>query len=188
MILPATSASLTSILPLRYGKGPFLIQFNVKFPDGEDTQSFQVELANLSEMPHTVFVFMELLSLKAYHGTVIKTGQGTIEAGSLTDVDNAVAAKSLGRLVKYGYEKPISFVEHSKSLKHNEFTVGFVNSGPALAINTIDNTKERGPEGRNDPCFGKVVSGFETLTRIKETDGSSFELVSVERARRSSQQ
>jgi hypothetical protein len=175
--------------PFRYGKGPFIIQFNVQFPDEEGTQSFQVQLASLSEMPHTIFVLMELISLKSYHGTVIKSAdRRIIKAGYLADADNAVATKILDRLVRYGYEKPVSFVEYSPSLQHEDLTVGFVGAGPAIAINTADNTKERGPEGHDDPCFGKVVSGQEILTRIQEAGGdSSIELVSVERVRASQQ-
>lgn len=168
---------------MEYGKGPFIIQFNVKFPGEAQQESFQVQLANLSEMPHTIFVLMELIHLKAYEGTVIKAGDKTLEAGNLADADNAVAVKLLDRLVKYGYEKPVAFREHSELFKHEEFTIGFVEAGPALSINTADNTKERGPEGRDDACFGKVVSGFETITRIQDANGSAIELVSVERVR-----
>lgn len=165
---------------MEYGKGPFLIQFNVQFPDEEETESFQVQLASLSEMPHTIFVLMELIHLKAYHGTVIKAAEGTLEAGNPTDADTSVAVKLLDRLVKYGYEKPVSFREYSETFPHEQYTIGFVDAGPALAINTVDNT--RGPEGRDDPCFGKIVAGFDTLTRIQE-GGSRVQLVSVERVR-----
>lgn len=172
----------------RYGKGPFLIRFNVRFPGEEETESFQVQLANLGDMPHTIFVLMELISLKVYDGTVIKSREeGIIEAGNLVDADHAVSAKVMGRLVKYGYEKPISFVERSDSLHHDELTVGFVNSGPTMAFNTIDNTKKRGPEGSNDPCFGKVVSGYDTLLRIQQSDGAPVELVGVERVKSTQQ-
>jgi len=168
---------------MEYGKGPFLIQFNVQFPDEENTEAFQVQLASLTEMPHTIFVLMELIHLKAYHGTVIKASEGTLDAGSPTDADKSVAVKVWDRLVKYGYEKPVSFKEHSGTFPHEEFTIGFVEAGPALAINTVDNTQVRGPAGRDDPCFGKVVSGFETLTRIQEAGGAPIEIVSVERVK-----
>lgn len=165
---------------MEYGKGPFLLQFNVKFPDKEETESFQVQLASLSQMPHTVFVLMELIHLKIYHGTVIKSIEGGIlEIGNPKDAPTDVSVKLLDRLVKYGYENPIAFREDSGAFTDEELTIGFVESGPTLAINTADNTKERG----SDPSFGKVISGQDVLTRIQEANGSSVELVSVERVR-----
>ena len=170
----------------RYGKGPFLVQFNVRFPESaeDETESFQVQLASLTDMPHTIFVFMELIHLGLYRGTAIKAGDGVIDVGNPAHAEKTVTVKMMDRLVKFGYEKPISIREHSKVFPHEEFTIGFVDIGPSLSINMKDNTKERGPEGRDDPCFGKVVTGFDTLTRIQNAGGSPIELVSVERARK----
>jgi hypothetical protein len=52
--------------------------------------------------------------------------------------------------------------------------------GPSFYINTVDNTQSHGPGGQPtdddfgegeapaDPCFGRVVSGYEVVARIQQ--------------------
>ena len=165
----------------RYGNGPFFIEFVLQFPDDEETASFQIELAPLSDMPHTVFVFMELLTFHLFDGTTILGADGRfVEGGNPTNtIDSAQAVRLSERYAKFGYQPPLAFGEYSPNHPHKEFTIGFVDDGPTFAINMIDNSRLRGPEERNDPCFGKVVSGFETLTRLQNAskEDNGYELV-----------
>jgi len=72
----------------------------------------------------------------------------------------------------------VPFQEYSPSLPHEKFTVGFAGrpGGPDWYISTVDNTRNHGPGsqspdaalfGEADPCFGKVVAGFDVLAAMR---------------------
>jgi len=70
----------------------------------------------------------------------------------------------------------LSYQEYSEEYPHKQWTVGFAGrpGGPDFYINKIDNTLNHGPGGQEhhdlheeaDPCFGKVVDGFDTIQRL----------------------
>jgi cyclophilin family peptidyl-prolyl cis-trans isomerase len=119
---------------------------------------------------------LDLVDLQLFDGTAfIAADANRIEGGSPNHADSDQAAKLHARYAKFGYNRsPLGFNEYSEDYPHTQFTIGFSGSpiaGPALAINLGDETATRGPDEHGmhgDPCFGKVVSGFDTLKRISE--------------------
>lgn len=141
-----------------------------------EPNTFDVELAPLNIMPHSIFTFLDLIDLQLYDGTAfVAADANRIEGGSPNHANGPTSVKLHERYAKFGYNRsPVAFNEYSEDFPHTQFTMGFTGSpmtGPALAINLSDATATRGP-GENglgaDPCFGKVVSGFDTLKRISE--------------------
>ena len=58
----------------------------------------------------------------------------------------------------------VAFREYSPEYPHKQYTVGFAADGsPSFYINTEDNSEIHA----GDPCFAKVVSGFETIHRLE---------------------
>ena len=141
----------------------------------EEPNVFEVELAPLSEMPHTVFTFLDLVHLRLFDGTSFAAADNSrIEGGSPNHAPTPHAVKLHERYAKFGYNRsPLGFYEYSPSFPHEAFTIGFTGSpvpGPTLAINLMDNSASRGPDDhgkRGEPCFGKIISGFDTLQRIQ---------------------
>jgi cyclophilin family peptidyl-prolyl cis-trans isomerase len=137
---------------------------------------FEVELAPLSVMPHAIFTFLDLVDLQLYDGTAfIAADANRIEGGSPNHADPEQSVKLHQRYAKFGYNRsPLGFNEYSDEYPHTQYTIGFSGSpiaGPTLAINLGNTTAARGPDEYGmhaDPCFGKVVSGFDTLKRISE--------------------
>lgn len=87
----------------------------------------------------------------------------------------------------------VSFQEYHPAYPHEKYTIGFAgrpHSGPEFYINLMNNTLDHGPKeeeilkkelGDNegddeidetamepDPCFGKIISGFEVIDKISE--------------------
>jgi hypothetical protein len=66
-----------------------------------------------------------------------------------------------------------SFVEYSDAFPHEAFTVAFNGRGPNFYINTLDNSEHHAPNGEGqghhdlpgdaDPCFAKVISGYDAV-------------------------
>lgn len=158
-----------------------------------EPNKFAVELASLSDMPHSVYTFLHLVDLQLFDGTsFVAANSLQIEGGSPNHADSTRSVKLFERYAKFGYNRsPLAFNEYS--LPHEQFTVGFEGfpiAGPGLVINMVDNTQLRAPDQNGlggKPCFGKVVRGFETLTRMqtapKSADGyrldKNIDIVSV---------
>jgi cyclophilin family peptidyl-prolyl cis-trans isomerase len=144
-------------------------------PD-EDPNTFQVELFPLSELPHTIFTFLDMVDLRLFDGTAFVAANGSRIEGGAPILTEQSSVKILERYSKYGYNhrSPLGFNEYSPQYPHVAFTIGFKGrhpaAGPALAINMMDNSEIRGPgdNRRGDPCFGKIISGFDTLQRIQK--------------------
>mmetsp|Transcript_14434 Transcript_14434/g.27401 ORF Transcript_14434/g.27401 Transcript_14434/m.27401 type:complete len:351 (-) Transcript_14434:216-1268(-) len=68
----------------------------------------------------------------------------------------------------------IAFQEYSEDYTHKLYTVGVAGfpGGPDWYINIVDNVRNHGPGGQGppeaNPCFGKVVDGFQTIEAIKK--------------------
>jgi cyclophilin family peptidyl-prolyl cis-trans isomerase len=60
----------------------------------------------------------------------------------------------------------VAFREYSPDYPHDRYTVGFAADGsPSFYINTEDNTDIHA----GDPCFAKVISGFDTIQRLENS-------------------
>ena len=82
----------------------------------------------------------------------------------------------------------VSFQEYHPRFPHEKYTVGLAgrpHSGPEFYVNLLNNTLDHGPaelrkkelvavlgaeenEREPDPCFGKVVEGFDVVDKIAE--------------------
>ena len=86
----------------------------------------------------------------------------------------------------------VSFQEYHPEYPHEKYTIGFAGrpSGPEFYINMMNNTLDHGPKEalpkkaivedeeeeeademmtmEPDPCFGKIISGFEVIDKISE--------------------
>lgn len=70
----------------------------------------------------------------------------------------------------------MGFQEYSPNFPHVKYTVGYAGrpGGPDFYVSTMDNTQNHGPGGQSsyedpseaDPCFAKVVDGFDTVDRL----------------------
>jgi len=167
----------------RFGEGPYKIRFTLDFPpeegheDEEDTgpNTFVVEMAPLDLMPHSVHHFLEMVS----HGLLVGTSfhrnaHHVIQAGPTPYY------KSEGKNLRKGFTEnrltSVAFQEYSPEFPHEKYTLGFAGrpGGPDWYVSTVDNTKNHGPGGQSsyalaseaDPCFGKVISGFDAVDRV----------------------
>ena len=58
----------------------------------------------------------------------------------------------------------VAFREYAPDFPHKRYTVGFAADGsPSFYINIEDNSEIH----VGDPCFAKVVSGFDTIQRLE---------------------
>jgi cyclophilin family peptidyl-prolyl cis-trans isomerase len=77
--------------------------------------------------------------------------------------DGTSAAEKAKAFSEKGLES-VSFKEYNEHYPHHKHTVGFAADGsPSFYINTDDNSAIH----VGDPCFGKVVSGFDTVHRLE---------------------
>lgn len=129
-----------------------------------------IEMAPIDLMPHSVNVFLQ----QVHHG--------------LWDGNELI--RNVDHIMTFGYRRAsahegfvdrsletVSYQEYSAKYPHLQWTVGFMGrpSGPDFYINKLDNSILHGPGGQvgnydlhneADPCFGKVVDGFDMLNDI----------------------
>lgn len=172
----------------RFGDGPFHVKFSLKMPDEEEEVFFIVETAPVDIMPHSVHVFLEQVK----HG-LWNRSKFTLNASHILQV--SPLKKKLFREAELD---SLSFQEYNKSFTHKKYTLGFTGrpAGPEWYINKVNNTQNHGPGGQAhhvleeeaEPCFAKVVEGFETIDILgmQPTAGSnsvlkkSIQIVSAE--------
>ncbi len=120
-------------------------------------------MASLDLMPHSVNMFLRQVHHKLWDGIALtlKTDQ-KMQFGPWEDDDRFLRAHS----------NTLSYQEYNSSYPHQQWTIGFAGrpAGPDFFINRIDNTVDFGLKGDKheeaDPCFGRVIEGFELLEEI----------------------
>ena len=149
----------------RYGSGTQQVEFEVRiWEDDESTDaSFVVEVASFDLMPASAFFFLEQVDRGLWDGTSFHVNaphvlmaqpvSGTHDVHKLPEME----AMGLARL-------PLQ--EYSEQLPHQKYTLGF-GSAPSTAgsfffINKTDNSNSQAGQ----PCFARVVSGFDTIDAI----------------------
>ena len=153
---------------LRFGHGPYFIEFEVAI-NGK-THFFTLKTAPIDMMPHSIYVFMDMVNREVWNKTVfihmwkhiIQAAPITPEGGNMRDYING----------------ELAFPEHSDYYNHEQYTVGFSGrpGGPEFYINLKDNFHSHGPGKQDhskvlndaDPCFAKVVDGYHTVDLMKE--------------------
>lgn len=150
----------------KYGSGVIRVELQLSFPgkaDGGPDTSMILEMASLDEMPHAVYMFLEMVDRKLYDGcSFILYAMDIIKAAPLPS-DGTSTASKVKAFTRAGLDT-VAFREYSPKYPHEKWTVGFAMDGsPSFFLNTNDNTEVH----HGDPCFAKIVSGFETVERLK---------------------
>lgn len=145
----------------KYGAGPHRVEIELEFP-GEGTSSFIVEMAPLDLMPHSVDTFLGMVSSGVWDGcSFVMNAVHQIKAAPLPP-DGNDAKDKMAAFDGEGMNH-LSFHEYSKDFPHEQYTVGFSGGDtPSWYINTEDNTEIHS----GDPCFGKIVEGFDTIRKL----------------------
>jgi hypothetical protein len=138
-------------------------------------QSFTIELAPLDYVPHSVHVFLEQVSHGLWNNAFFYVnGPHVLQCGphALNTQVQTASAAALKPFQDLQLDT-LAFPEYSDKFPHVPWTLGFTGrpGGPDWYINKQDNTYGHGPGGQTqhelgdygDPCFAKVVSGFDTL-------------------------
>jgi cyclophilin family peptidyl-prolyl cis-trans isomerase len=149
---------------LKYGSGPHHVEMELVFPNKEDGPTkFVIELAPLEEMPHSVHTFLEMVSTELLDGcSFILNALHVVKAAPLP-YDGSPAAEKARAFSAAGLES-VAFKEYSETYPHKQYTVGFAADGsPSFFINTEDNSDIH----VGDPCFGKIIEGFDAVRRLE---------------------
>jgi len=129
-------------------------------------------MAPIDVMPHAVLFFLEQVHKKLWDGRPFISREA-----SLLQVGRKVKRKKKP-LLKAPVEESddsMSFQEYDDRFPHNKYTLGFSGrpSGDSFYLNMKDNSASHAPWGElndlhndADPCFAKVVSGFEVVEKI----------------------
>jgi urease gamma subunit len=149
----------------KYGEGVKRVEIELIFPDdgigGPDT--FVIEMADIELMPHSVWTFLEMASLGLLDGcSFIMNALHVLKAAPLP-YDGSPAHEKALAFREHGLES-VAFREYSSKFPHTRYTVGFAADGsPSFYINTEDNTQIH----VGDPCFARVISGFDAIRRLE---------------------
>lgn len=162
-----------------YGAATRRVRIELAFPDDEafgghgvgsshanvKPTVFVIEMAPIDLMPHSVYTFLEMVSAGLLDGcSFILNAMHVLKAAPLPYDGTPPSVKAQEFLDK-GLES-VAFREYSADYPHKQYTVGFAADGsPSFYINTEDNSEIHA----GDPCFAKVVSGFETIHRLEDS-------------------
>ena len=148
----------------KYGDHVHRVELELAFPDRRDGPTRLVmELAPLHLMPHSVHFFLEMVSAGLLDGcSFILNALHVLKAAPLP-YDGSSAANKARAFTRMGLES-VAFKEYAPEYPHEQYTVGFAADGsPSFYINTEDNSEIH----LGDPCFGKIVEGFDTVKRLE---------------------
>lgn len=168
----------------RFGGGPHHVEINLSFdPAGKyttfnATEQIIVELAPVEEMPHAVYWFLQQVDHKLYDGCSFhRNAPHVLQGGPAPNFLSPEDPQMRKKFKDLGYEK-ILFQEYSPNFPHQKYTMGLAGrpGGPDFYISKKDNSILHGPGGQRnyadpteaDPCFAKVVRGFEVVDRMGE--------------------
>jgi len=160
-----------------YGAATKRVRIELAFPEDEhfggvgsshanlEPTVFVIEMAPIDLMPHSVYTFLEMASAGLLDGcSFILNALHVLKAAPLPYDGSPPSVKAQEFLDK-GLES-VAFREYSPDYPHKQYTVGFAADGsPSFYINTEDNSEIHA----GDPCFAKVVSGFETIHRLERS-------------------
>jgi len=158
----------------KYGDGNIRVTMDLIFPptvadDGslvpdKGPSTIVMEMAPLDLMPHSVYTFLEMVSEGLIDGcSFVTNNEHTLKTAPLP-YDGKNSRLKTRQFYDANLES-VAFQEYSKDFPHKKHTVGFAGHGsPSFYINTEDNSEIHDDE----PCFAKIVSGFDTVQRLDE--------------------
>lgn len=163
----------------RFGQGPHRVEFELAFFDHAEanvlSNKFVVEMASSDLMPHSVLLFLEMIQHKLWDNTAIVHNKDHVVTASPT---NFYTGESKNAEFDEAGLSRVSFQEYHEHFPHEKYTLGFAGrpGGPDFYISVEDNIEKHGPGGfedsdikeEADPCFARVVQGFDTVDRIYE--------------------
>lgn len=136
-----------------------------------------IETASIEHMPHAVYLFLEQVSHRLYDGTAFhRNAAHLIQAGPSANSHKHANFRHEPSL------NSVMFQEYTPEVAHKQYTLGYPGrpGGPDFYINMRDNSFLHGPGGQTnhysdmitdaDPCFAKVVEGYEACERIHRSD------------------
>lgn len=170
----------------KYGPGPHRIEIELYFPEmnhasntnpktrsikehknnnNNGNNKFIIELASVDMMPHSIHTFLEMVSLGLLDGcSFIMNALHVVKAAPLP-YDGTSAAQKAKDFQKHGLDS-VAFKEYNDLYPHKQYTIGFAADGsPSFYINTEDNSEIH----IGDPCFGKVIHGFDTIHKLESS-------------------
>jgi len=113
------------------------------------------------------------------HQNTVGDNKGLIHSKVVTKESNLyeISDKIFSNFINSGL-KSVLFAEYSPKFPHQEMTLGFAGGSFNFYISMEDNSKAHGPVtddkreqySDGEPCFAKVVSGFDTLKRIQQLE------------------
>ena len=156
------------------------VAFSHNDPPDLEPRLIKIQLAT-SEMPYTVAYFVQqvLAGIWSGFGHFHRNADHVLQADPFqaNDSPNVPGRRQVFKdLGLYS----VAFQEYNPQYPHVKYTIGLAGrpGGPDVYISTIDNTINHGPGGQvsyavqqeADPCFGKVVEGFDVVDRMHRQD------------------
>jgi hypothetical protein len=163
---------------LKYGEGPYTLQFTVNLPslpeesssstDQNQNQSvsvIEVEFRLIPELAYTIWTILNLAELGLYTGTTLRnTDDSSVFGGRPKDsaVAKNVEARLQRRYAETGHgTEPFMLEELSPRAPCLEYTFGIMGKGPGFVIPLVPQHQDGSLS-----CPGRVVRGKETLDRL----------------------
>ena len=146
-----------------FGNKVHMVEMELIFPDSNSgPRFFTIEMAPIDLMPHSVHTFLEMVNARLLDGcSFILNALNVVKAAPLP-YDGRSASEKAKAFSENGLESVV-FKEYSEEYPHKKYTIGFAADGsPSFYINTADNSEIH----VGDPCFGRVISGFDTVQRL----------------------
>lgn len=175
--------SASSLLPShsRFGRGPkYYVRMKLEFDRDSNVHSevdagdeVLIETASIDDMPHSVYLFLEQVDHHLYdHTTFHRNAAHLVQAGP------SVNTQAHTKFRKHPSLNSVIFQEFAPEMTHKQYTLGYPGrpGGPDFYVNMRDNSAIHGPGGQHthysdvildaDPCFAKIVRGFEAIERV----------------------
>jgi hypothetical protein len=170
---------------LKYGKGPYTIQFTLDLPSEESSSSpssgqnqsqslsiVEVEFRLVPELAYTIWTILNLADLELYTGTTLRTSVDS-DGGDLSSsvfgghpkdaATQKVEAKLARRYAETGHgAEPFFMEELSPRAPCLEYTFGIIGKGPGFVVPLVPQYQDGSLS-----CPGRVVRGKETLQRLE---------------------
>ena len=147
----------------KYGSGPQRVEIELDFGSG-DSGSFVVELAPLNVMPHSVETFLGMVSAGLWDGCSFVMNAVHVVKATPRPSDGTSADEKMEAFEKKGLHR-LAFKEYNEEFPHKQYTLGFAGGeSPSWYINTEDNAEIN----QGDPCFGRVVDGFDAIHKLEK--------------------